>query len=884
MMLQKKIIALVLSGLMLSACSSSDDDAVAVAGSAVSLKEGRSQTLNGASGSGEGSVTVAWTQVSGPDLTISGANTLTPQITAPSVDTDSSALLRFTVTDSKGQVANDELTVTILNNTLPKLAEQPAAVAEKAEVQLTPKLTDDGEITSITWQQIAGPEVDLSADSGATVSFATPAVTENTTLTFTLDVTDDDGEVADITLNVLVEPNLIALTLAGEVIGADFSGSTATLSGAAEPVTTTVDAAGTFSFNMQLDDDLLNNVVSVAVSAVDNSRLTYSAVYSGFSQPAAVASASYSGEAVTQKLSTATDGSYTVAVSAVSTALYSLLVVANDGVVPENIGQLVFVEKSVDADELTEAAAVVKILTENPEIQLPEGVTDITSLLTNVEAFNTVVQQIETGQPGLIADTVAVIIADPELTPPVSADAIAPVYYQTFAAAPGFLSRGGDQWRFNQDGSGRRINRIGSDGFTWNVDETGAITVIYSDGFPVTSFPSVSVGVAGLTEQQVNWLQADNIYQIEVETKTIKSVLKRITTGQKIDSFQIESETVTRVLPVQTSQGLVETAVTNVSNGNHLMRKQVSEQYAFLASEMVGDWAINSYYTMEVFGQPEPAFYLDVLQFNSDGTGIGTDTDRTFSWTVNNGLLTVTFSDNSSLEARIIDVSGSDYQVFSVAKDSANNAIAAQADYGFRVDHDAELDWVTGSDSYWQTMINSWSKASWDNGRLLFCSGDPQCQEANPYLAVWGWQLIADFSGTLLNVNYNDYALPPLFEPDRTSLNWDSQADNADWLAMFYYSGSTLYQRSWDLLKTEPGILGTRIYVREQASRSNPDWDNRWNGIYIGGRISMYEQIPVSYWNDTAPQATVNGVTVKTTAIKQQRLVVNPTKNDISVN
>lgn len=869
---QKKMIAVAISSVLLTGCLSSDDDAVADAGAAISVKERRSVTLSGASASGEGSVSVAWTQVSGPELTISAADTLTPQISAPSVDVDSDAVLRLTVTDSEGQVAVDELTVSIINNTLPQLTAQPAAVAEKTAVDITPALTDDGEVALVTWQQTGGPVVELSADTGATVSFTTPAVTETTSLTFALGVADDDDEVADIELNVVVEPNMVALTLTGQVIGVDFSGSTAVLSGATEPVSAEVDETGAFNFDFELDDDQLSNVVSVQISATDNNRLTYSAVYSGFSQPDPETGVSFNDKVVSQDLSAAlADGSNTVSVSAVSTALYALLVAANQGEVPANIEQLVFVEKTLDADELTEAAAVVKILTENPDIELPEGVTDITALLANVEAYNTIVQEIEAEQPGLIADTVVEIIEDPQLTPPVTADAIAPVYYQTFAAAPGFLSRGGDQWQFNQEGTGSLSNRSGSYAFSWSVDEFGDITVIYTEGLISYTFSGVAEGVGGLTAEQVSWLQADFIGQIQLERRTARSVLNRIGTGQQIDSFNIENETITRVIPIQTSQGLVETeGVSSVSNGNYLMRKQVSEQYAFSTEDMPGQWAITSFYELELFNRVESNFYLDTLQFNAGGTGVGLDTERTFSWQVSDGLLNVAFSDNTKLEARIIDVSGSDYQVVVLAKDSNDEVIAAQADYGFKVQTDLNVDWITGADNYWQTMINSWSKPSWDDGRLLFCSGDPQCEDPYAYIAVFGWQFLPEGSGSQVNKWFENSTLPPAFEPDFGSLTWAEQGDAG--LNLQY----GIQQRNWTLLKVEEGILGTRIYVKEQASYPE--------GLFIGNRIGMYEQIPVSYWNDSVPQSTTGTLTFSAKPTLKTRTVVNPTVNNADTN
>ena len=386
MIWNKNALAVLVATTLLTGCFSDDENAAADAGDDITVKERRAMQLSTATATGEGNVKIAWTQLSGPQLIITGGNTLTPTVIAQSVDADSVAQLRMIVTDSKGQVAEDTMSINIINNTLPILSGDVEAIAEKTEVSLTAPVTDDGEIRAIRWQQSAGPLVELSRDDTMTVDFVAPAVTELTALTFKLLVQDDDAEVAELEFSVDVTPTLVNVALDGQITGADFSGGQAILNGAAAPVISTVDENGGFSFTLQLDDDALDTaLLAIEVTSATDSRVKYSALHSGFAAPVevsaqtAVASAANSAE---------DDGSNTVSVTAVSTALYSLLVAANNGVVPANIDALMVVEKSIDADELAEAAAVVKILTDNPDIMLPEGSTDFVALLLDINAYN----------------------------------------------------------------------------------------------------------------------------------------------------------------------------------------------------------------------------------------------------------------------------------------------------------------------------------------------------------------------------------------------------------------------------------------------------------------------------------------------------------------
>lgn len=864
----KKLLIVLISSAMLTGCFSDDDDAAANAGADFNLKERRAGQISDASASGEGAVTVNWSQVSGPAVQFSATDTLSPTVTAPSVDEDGIAVLQLSVTDAKGQTAADEITVAILNNRLPELDGEVEAVAEKAEVSVTAPLADDGEVTVVSWLQTDGPELTLEGTDSDTVSFTTPAVTELTPVTFMLTVTDDDSETTELELVVDIAPTLVAFTLEGQVSGADFSGAEAVLSGAAAPATAVVDENGAFVIELELDDDLINSVVSVQLTSASNSRLTYSAVYSGFTTAEVVAVAAVKKSPVDVKVGAAADGSNTVSVNAVSTALYSLLLTANNGQVPANITELTFVEKSIDADELAEAAAIVKILTDNPDIALPDGTTDIVALLANINAYNTLVTQIETEQPGLIEDTIVAIVADPALTPPVTADAIAPVYFRTYAAAPGFLSRGGERWQFNNDGTGSYAVSDGESTFNWEVTN-GKISIDYVDQASIfTSFVGVAVGAAGLTQQQVDWLVADGIGQVAVRYYLDEVELSRVTQGQLIDTYRQTGIQRREVIPVQTNQGLVEASDTDEFSTNLLMRKQIGTERTFVAEEMPGTWAINTYYTQNLpfQGGDVTDFYLDPLLFNADGTGLGTATDRTFTWQVTDGQLFLTISDGTGATLEVIDQSGSDLQVFTTVYDTDDNIIAAEAEYAFKTDAEVDASLLVNADEqYWQTMINSWTKESWDNGRLLLCAGDPDCSDIeNVFSPFFGWQLNADNSGNRVIAPFPITDFPPLFDPkvNTPPLTWQLNGDNG--MTLFYGA----QYREWTVLKLEEGTLGRRLYVREE-SFSNGE-------LQIAGRIGMYEEIDYEYWNDTAPQNVVSSQSLK--AKPTVRKVLKPSR------
>ncbi|WP_275899129.1 myxosortase-dependent M36 family metallopeptidase [Pyxidicoccus caerfyrddinensis] len=142
---------------------------------------------------------LAWTRVSGPAVTLTGANTLTPSFTAPDVTEDTTLVLRLTATD--GQVTSaDTVNVRIQQvNRLPTVnAGLDATANERTTVTLSGSASDaDNESLRYLWTQTAGTPVALQGYDTASVSFMTPEVTTGETLTFRLMVSDGHASVSD---------------------------------------------------------------------------------------------------------------------------------------------------------------------------------------------------------------------------------------------------------------------------------------------------------------------------------------------------------------------------------------------------------------------------------------------------------------------------------------------------------------------------------------------------------------------------------------------------------------------------------------------------------------------------------------------------------------
>ena len=143
-------------------------------------------------------------------------------------------------------------------------------VVAGAVVSLAGTATDaDGSVASTVWQQSSGAAVTLTDATTLLASFTAPPVTTNTTLSFTLDATDNDGAATSDIINVTIIPADNNRVLLGPLVGANVVVTRVGNSSETLATTTTSaaeDLATGGSFSLPLDGLADNEWVLVTVT------------------------------------------------------------------------------------------------------------------------------------------------------------------------------------------------------------------------------------------------------------------------------------------------------------------------------------------------------------------------------------------------------------------------------------------------------------------------------------------------------------------------------------------------------------------------------------------------------------------------------------------
>ncbi|HEA15083.1 MAG TPA: hypothetical protein ENH88_01250 [Pseudoalteromonas prydzensis] len=461
----------------------------------------------------------------------------------------------------------------------------------------------DGEISSYSWSHDASFDFISDGLSSAEVSFTSPDISEDITVNFTVTVTDNDGASASSSQAVLIKRKVSNVTITGLVTDEPIANAELEIVVGGESFQVQANDSGRYTAVLNIDESSTKKLVRVKAKGLDalNPGVEFVSQLSSVEKLLAQA-----GEDNTLD----SNDNFGVNITNVTTAEFALL--TRDGTEPTSEEELNSALLNVDADEKIQLATLIKIVVDNPEYSLPEGVNSTLELVANEQVAKQFEEEVIEKDPEIIEKTKKEIKEDDDLV----TGATGTLEGNYIINSPRYHTNTAYHLSLMADGSGQFSSNTSS-AISW-VENAGVYTLDFAEKVTIyqNSDAESSESVV-LTGFSFTVLAENDVFRtIEVTRSTERTVVNSNTGSVTMTTEDDETYT------------------TNLIYKN----KTIS----LLAEQLVGEWAFhvqdNDFDTSYDPNLPE------TLQFYADGTGV-VDGSEAFTWQLNSHSLIVNYDD-----------------------------------------------------------------------------------------------------------------------------------------------------------------------------------------------------------------------------------------------
>ncbi|WP_143870906.1 carboxypeptidase-like regulatory domain-containing protein [Catenovulum sediminis] len=302
--------------------------------------------------------------------------------------------------DPKPETPNQSPVVTISGD---------AEMTEGQTLQLQANASDsDGTVQSYVWSVQSGEGINLASTTSSTVQVTTQDINADSEVTLSVQVTDNDGATASDTHVLKIKRLTSSLTLSGMVTDAPLANALVKITIGTDNFEAQTGVDGQYSILIEVDQSNTGKLVKLIA---EGDPQTHPGVVFMSQLPAFNTLSAQAGE---DKILTPSEN-FSINITNVTTAEAALLLRANNGVEVSTETELNSLLEQQNVQTKLTLSALIKLVVDDPEFDLPQGVSDTLALVADAvaqqdfEAF--VISQDET----ILSTTINVILEDENL-------------------------------------------------------------------------------------------------------------------------------------------------------------------------------------------------------------------------------------------------------------------------------------------------------------------------------------------------------------------------------------------------------------------------------------------------------------------------------------